>query len=107
MDESSVTGESDLIQKCTIAEIMEGSNKTVENNPTFPILISGSLINEGTAYAIVLTVGHNTYLRQQTKLEENEDSPLQEKLAEIAEQIGNFGMIAAGLTVIAIWGKIF
>lgn len=32
---------------------------------------------------------------------------MQEKLAEIAEQIGNFGMIAAGLTVLAIWGKIF
>lgn len=55
-----MTGESDLIQKCTIAELMEGSNKTIENATTFPILISGSLINEGTAYAIVLTVGHNT-----------------------------------------------
>jgi len=60
VDESSVTGESDLIQKCTIAELMEGTNKTIENATTFPILISGSLINEGTAYAIVLTVGHNT-----------------------------------------------
>lgn len=60
VDESSVTGESDLIQKCTIAELLEGSNKTIEGKDTFPILISGSLINEGTAYAIVLTVGHNT-----------------------------------------------
>lgn len=44
-----MTGESDMIQKCTIAELMEGNNKTIEGAMTFPVLISGSLINEGTA----------------------------------------------------------
>jgi len=55
VDESSITGESDLIEKCTLDDVV---NDKLTN--LFSILISGSLINEGTAYGIVLTVGDNT-----------------------------------------------
>jgi len=51
-------------------------------------------------------VGENTYLRQQTKLDATEESPLQEKLAIIAEQIGLFGLTSASLIVLIIWVKV-
>lgn len=69
-------------------------------------MISGSTISEGTAYVLVISVGENTYIRQQTKLDADDESPLQEKLTIIAEQIGTFGTIAAGSTVLVIWGKV-
>jgi len=36
----------------------------------------------------VISVGDNTYIRQQTKLDAEDVSPLQEKLGVIAEEIG-------------------
>lgn len=72
----------------------------------FCVMISGSTVNEGTAYGYIMAVGENTYIRQQTKLDASDESPLQEKLTIIAEQIGNFGLISAGLTVLVIWAKI-
>jgi Ca2+ transporting ATPase len=54
----------------------------------------------------VLTVGDNTYIRQQTKLDASDESPLQEKLSIIAEQIGVFGMVSAFLTVLVITTKV-
>jgi magnesium-transporting ATPase (P-type) len=50
VDESSVTGESDLIEKCTVEELKTGKNKTAEDKLKFCMLISGSTVNEGTAY---------------------------------------------------------
>lgn len=95
-----------MIQKCTITELMEGNNKSVDGHLTFPVLISGSTVNEGTAYAIVATVGEYSYIRQQTKLDADDESPLQEKLEVIATQVGYFGIISAIATVAAIIGKI-
>jgi magnesium-transporting ATPase (P-type) len=67
---------------------MEGTNKNVEGALTFPLLISGSTVNEGTVYGVVVTVGEYTYIRQQTKLDSDDESPLQEKLEVIATQVG-------------------
>jgi len=89
VDESSVTGESDI-----------------EPSKRFSLIISGSTINEGTAYGLVISVGANTYIRTQTKLETNEESPLMEKLEIIANQIGRFGMFTAILIIIIIWIKL-
>jgi len=108
VDESSVTGESDLITKCTLNDVMNNSSgeSDIEPSKRFSLIISGSTINEGTAYGLVLTVGANTYIRTQTKLETNEESPLMEKLEIIANQIGRFGMFTAILIIIIIWIKL-
>jgi len=62
VDESSVTGESDIITKCTIMDVLNNSSgdPEIEPNKRFCLLISGSTINEGTAYGIVTTIGANT-----------------------------------------------
>jgi len=62
VDESSLTGESDVITKCTLSDVIKKSSGDpyLEENARFSLLISGSTINEGTAYAIVLSVGNNT-----------------------------------------------
>jgi len=39
-------------------------------------------------------------------LDIDDNSPLQEKLEKIAGSIGNFGIIAAILTVLLIWFKV-
>jgi len=108
VDESSVTGESDIITKCTLMDVLNDSagDPDIEPNKRFSLLISGSTINEGTAYGLVISVGGNTYIRTQTKLEANEESPLMEKLEVIADQIGKFGMIAALVIILVIWIKL-
>lgn len=54
----------------------------------------------------MVTVGEYSYIRQQTKLDADDESPLQEKLEVIATQVGYFGIISAIATVVAIIGKI-
>lgn len=54
----------------------------------------------------MVSVGDNTYIRQQTKLIAEDASPLQEKLSVIAEEIGKFGLSAALLIIGIIWIKV-
>jgi len=51
IDESSVTGESDMIVKCTISDILANRSADAEAEPDSQcaVLISGSTVNEGTA----------------------------------------------------------
>lgn len=51
MDESSVTGESDLIEKCLLSHVQQGVSGSEEANPNdrYCLMISGSTVNEGTA----------------------------------------------------------
>jgi len=62
MDESSVTGESDMITKCTLSDVHEGKSgeEDIEPDNRFCILISGSTVSEGTAYGLVMSIGENT-----------------------------------------------
>ena len=87
-DESTVTGESDLIKKGT----SEGES---------PFLLSGSQIADGTGKILVLTVGSNTFLGKNLEKIQNveeTETPLQEKLNYLAEQIGKGGFLVALLT---------
>lgn len=108
MDESSVTGESDMIAKCTLQDVTDGKSgeEDIPADKRYCMMVSGSTVSEGTAFGLVVTVGENTYIRKQTKLDADDESPLQEKLADIADQIGNFGTAAAALTVLVIWAKV-
>jgi len=49
IDESSVTGESDLIVKCTIFAVAEGKGSHDSDHLQSAVLVSGSIVNEGTA----------------------------------------------------------
>lgn len=61
-DESSVTGESDVIVKCTLANVQQDKSGEEGIDPVhrYCLMISGSTVTEGTAYGMVLTVGANT-----------------------------------------------
>jgi Ca2+ transporting ATPase len=87
-DESTVTGECDPVKKGT------GDKES-------PFLLSGSQISDGTGKILVLAVGSNTFLGKNMEninnVEETE-TPLQEKLNYLAEQIGKGGMLMALLT---------
>lgn len=63
-------------------------------------MISGSKIIEGTGEMLVACVGVNTRAGQsKLKMQEEDDpTPLQEKLEDLADIIGKFGMTSAFLT---------
>lgn len=88
VDESTVTGEPDLIKK----GLGEGEGA---------FLLSGSQIADGTGRVLVLTVGNHTFLGKNLEkilnVEETE-TPLQMKLNYIAEFIGKIGLAMALLT---------
>lgn len=92
VDESAMTGESDLVHK-------QAAGPKDDNPKLNPFLISGSKVIEGTGEMLVIAVGEKSYQGQQKKLmmeEEKEESPLQQKLAVLADQIGLIGMYLAG-----------
>lgn len=92
VDESAMTGESDVIKKTPM-------NVKQETNKMNPFLLSGSKVMEGTGEMMVIAVGERSFQGQQRKLmmeEEKEESPLQQKLAVLADQIGYMGSVAAG-----------
>lgn len=95
VDESSMTGESDLIHKLL---------PTPDNEKTNPFLISGSKVIEGTGEMMVIAVGKNSFLGIQKMMlqEEKEETPLQQKLAVIADDIGKLGMFASGAIFVAM-----
>ncbi len=78
--------------------------KTSEEHPVKGatcFLISGSKIVDGSGYAMVILVGtHSQIGIMRAGMEtEDQDTPLQLKLTDLGELIGNIGMLGAGLTV--------
>lgn len=89
VDESAATGENDEIEKSA------GSD---------PFVRSGSNVLEGSGTAIVTGVGVNSFaghIAMECRTEKA-DTPLQEKLAELADLIGYMGMGAAGLMFVVL-----
>ena len=74
-----------------------------------PFMISSSKVIEGTGKMLVLAIGeHSQYgILRKTLVQESEETPLQTKLAVLADQIGKVGMFSAALTFIAMLGHIF
>ena len=106
IDESSLTGESDLVKKKTEAEIQRNKN---DKKVITPIIFSGTSIKCGSGYMLVCAVGINSNQGKTTNLirnqESNELTPLQEKLKALAEKIGDFGLISAILIGFSIFLK--
>eukprot|EP01039_Chlorochromonas_danica_P006079 gene6079-6693_t len=97
VNESSLTGESEDKKK-THRSWGEGDQ----------FLLSGTTLSTGYAKMLVTAVGEHSRWGKTRALMTTESSPtpLQEKLDTLANQIGHFGMAAAGLTfsaMIALW----
>ena len=71
-----------------------------------PLMLSGTHCVEGTGLAIVLAVGDHSQKgiirRTVDNAQENSQTPLEEKLESIAENIGWFGMGAGIVTLVAL-----
>ena len=74
-----------------------------------PILLSGTQIETGEGYFMVLVVGKNcSFGKILSKLNRKiERTPLQEKLIKFAKDIGKVGMIAAGITLVVLFARFF
>lgn len=113
-DESSATGESDLLKKVAADEVfavLEGVAKggqPPENIEKLdPFIISGSKVNEGTGVFLVTAVGVNSsYGRTMMSMHtEQEDTPLQKKLNVLADWIAKFGGGAALVLFVVLFIK--
>lgn len=79
--------------------------ESFENNTNAKcFLVSGTKVVEGTGKMMVLTVGVNTVENGlKIKLQQDDDdTPLAEKLEVLANQIGIIGMASAALLLVAL-----
>lgn len=96
-DESSATGESDLLRKQGADEVMKTIESQGDVRKLDPFIISGSKVCEGTGTFMVTAVGvHSTYGKTMMALREDmEVTPLQQKLNILANYIAKLGGSAA------------
>lgn len=98
-DESSATGESDAMKKTGGHEVWTRIMEQTATNKLDPFIISGSKVLEGVGIYLVTSVGVNSSFGKimMSLQTENEHTPLQVKLAKMANWIGCLGTSAAGL----------
>ena len=102
-DESSATGESDILKKAPADEVFH----RIENNLTLhkmdPFILSGGKVSEGVGTFLVTSVGvDSSYGKILMSLQdEGQTTPLQTKLNILAEYIAKLGL-AAGLLLFVV-----
>ena len=113
MDESAVTGESNMMKKMSYADCLEKIEIMKRRNPEdlnkhtavpSPVLLSGTKVFKGTGTYMVIVVGKISFMGEirESMEEEQEDTPLQNKLTAVAEHIGTIGLFAAIATVLVM-----
>ncbi|KAJ5491169.1 Calcium-transporting ATPase 2 [Penicillium diatomitis] len=102
-DESSATGESDLLRKTQGDDVYRAIEKHEDIRKLDPFIISGAKVSEGVGTFLVTAVGpHSTHGRTMMSLqEEGETTPLQTKLNKLAEYIAKLGL-ASGLLLFVV-----
>lgn len=120
IDESAMTGEIDLIHKNTyenclvkrreVQEKFEKKGKAIihaHHDVESPIILSGTQVSSGDGSALVLAVGINSEngkIRATINANKSNDegTPLEQKLSDLADKIGLFGLGAAIITSIGM-----
>ncbi len=99
-DESSATGESDLLKKSSGDEVCEAIDAHHSVAKMDPFIISGGKVAEGIGTFLVTAVGVNScYGKTMMSLQEDaQTTPLQSKLNVLAEYIAKLGL-GAGLVL--------
>ncbi|CAI6273385.1 unnamed protein product [Periconia digitata] len=106
-DESSATGESDLLKKTTA----ENAFNAIENHEPLkkidPFILSGAKVSEGVGTFMVTATGvHSSYGKTMMSLrEDSEVTPLQSKLNVLATYIAKLGGAAALLLFVVLFIK--
>lgn len=103
-DESSATGESDLLKKTAGDEAFRAIEEHRNLKKIDPFILSGAKISEGVGTFMVTGTGiHSTYGKTLMSLrEESEVTPLQSKLNTLAEYIAKLGGASALLLFVVL-----
>ncbi|KAI9820480.1 MAG: hypothetical protein M1826_000917 [Phylliscum demangeonii] len=106
-DESSATGESDIIKKQAGDQVYQALVNRQDPSRLDPFILSGAKVTEGIGTFLVTAVGvHSAYGKTMISLrEEMEATPLQAKLNVLAEQIAKLGAAAALLLFAVLFIK--
>ncbi|KAJ5511682.1 ATPase P-type K/Mg/Cd/Cu/Zn/Na/Ca/Na/H-transporter [Penicillium expansum] len=102
-DESSATGESDVLRKTPGDDVYRTIEQHEDLKKMDPFIISGAKVSEGVGTFLVTATGmHATFGRTMMSLqEEGETTPLQTKLNKLAEYIAKLGL-ASGLLLFVV-----
>ncbi|KAF2873330.1 calcium transporting P-type ATPase-like protein [Massariosphaeria phaeospora] len=103
-DESSATGESDLLRKTPGDEVFRAMENHEPLKKMDPFILSGAKVSEGVGTFLVTAVGiHSSYGKIMMSLREDaEVTPLQSKLNLLAEYIAKLGGASALLLFIVL-----
>ncbi|KAH0254624.1 calcium-translocating P-type ATPase, partial [Aureobasidium melanogenum] len=106
-DESSATGESDIIKKTASEEVWRAMEAHEPLKKMDPFILSGAKVTEGVGKFLVVATGVNSsYGKTMMSLrEDSEVTPLQSKLNTLAEYIAKLGGAAALLLFIVLFIK--
>lgn len=106
-DESSVTGESDLLRKTPGDKIYRPVEQNGDLKKMDPFIMSGSKVEEGTGTFLVTATGvHSTYGRTMMSLQdEGETTPLQVKLNVLADYIAKVGLTSGLILFVVLFIK--
>lgn len=104
-DESSATGESDLMKKTPALDVMRAISEGKPTKKLDPFILSGAKVSEGFGTFLVTAVGVNSsYGKTLMALrEENEVTPLQYKLNILAGYIAKLGSAAGALLFVVVF----
>ena len=104
-DESSATGESDLMKKTPAADAFKALDERRSVRKMDPFILSGSKVSEGVGRCIVTATGvKSSYGKLVMSLQDDvESTPLQSKLNKLADNIGKLAIAAAVLYFIVVF----
>lgn len=102
-DESSATGESDLLRKSSGSDVHRAIEQNESLSKQDPFIVSGAKVSEGVGTFLVTAVGvHSSYGKTMMSLQdEGQTTPLQSKLNVLAEYIAKLGL-ASGLLLFVV-----
>jgi P-type Ca2+ transporter type 2C len=106
-DESSATGESDIIKKTPADVVYRAIQNHEPLNKMDPFILSGGKVSEGVGTFLVTSVGvYSSYGKTMMSLQdEGQTTPLQSKLNVLAEYIAKLGLAAGLLLFIVLFIK--
>lgn len=104
-DESSATGESDLLKKTSGDEAFKAIERHDNLKKVDPFILSGAKVSEGMGTFLVTATGiHSSYGKTMMSLrEDSEVTPLQNKLNVLATYIAKLGGAAALLLFVVLF----
>lgn len=106
-DESSATGESDIIKKTPADQVYRAIESNEPLKKMDPFILSGGKVSEGVGTFLVTSVGiYSSYGKTLMSLQdEGQTTPLQSKLNVLAEYIAKLGLAAGLLLFIVLFIK--